>query len=344
MILNSDKYFRAKKEMEMFKVSQLDRPDMTVHVNSGTIIYNNQLINFSERNTDIISAPRIGTWLVVVSINKNAELVYTYGIQSTEEKQIPKLPDDCFHLCVIEMSASTEFITNDMIYDLRQVFNFSYENEKGCTYKCGLENDYAFTKEDREQLKKYYDKLEDLSLEIDKIRLMFSPQKEYTVLTDSGLEYVIRFKDDGTPYFKRKDSYEDNPSQEESNKHTNYKFVYGSDTMNIVTPTCDDFVQIAVKVKSFDNMNKNIPCTLFIRCNDTTIHSSNYEPHYQENEFKIDNIEITKAGFFDRFNFKFHNTGLHQMSLYLYNNETQGIVDKANVGFDVQFIKQNVDD
>ena len=44
-ILNSDKYFKASKIIDMFKVEQLDCPDMTVHINQGTIIYKSQIIN-----------------------------------------------------------------------------------------------------------------------------------------------------------------------------------------------------------------------------------------------------------------------------------------------------------
>ena len=39
--------------MDMFKVTQLDVADMSVHINSGTIIYNNQVINFSEQDSEI---------------------------------------------------------------------------------------------------------------------------------------------------------------------------------------------------------------------------------------------------------------------------------------------------
>ena len=60
--------------MDMFKVTQLDVADMSVHINSGTIIYNNQVINFSEQDSEILQAPRIGTWLVVLSINSKGHL------------------------------------------------------------------------------------------------------------------------------------------------------------------------------------------------------------------------------------------------------------------------------
>jgi len=341
MILNSDKYFKSKKYMDMFKVSQLSSPNMTVHINSGSIIVNNRILNFSEQDTDIITAPRIGTRLVVLSINNNGEIVYTYGVQSTEEKAIPKLPEDCFHLCVIELNASTEYIVDDMIYDLRQMFNFSYVNEKCCVYRCGMESDFSFTKEDREILRKYYDKVEALSQEIDKLRLMFNPQKEYRVLSDGGIEYTIRFRDDGTPYVTRTDGYIDPPNEDD--KHKDYKFVYCSNVVNVVNDSSENFIQVGVKIRSFDNMNRNIPCTLFIRCNDTTIHSSNHRPHYQENEFKVENLEITKSGFYERFNFKFHNSGAHQLSLLLYNNETQELIDKASIKYEVAFRKQNID-
>ena len=343
MILNSEKYFKSQKIMDMFKVTQLDVADMSVHINSGTIIYNNQVINFSEQDSEILQAPRIGTWLVVLSINSKGEIVYTYGVQSTEEKRIPKLPEDCFHLCIIEINASTVMITQDLIYDLRNVFNFSSTQEMCCTYKCGLESDYSFTSEDRKQLKEFYDKYEALSAEIDKLKLMFNPKQEYHVLSDGGIEYIIRFKDDGTPYFTRADAYNDNPSEDNKNTHTDYKFVYNADTVNIVTESCDDFVKVAVKIKSFDSLNNNLNCTLYVRCDDTTIFSSNYMPHYQENEFKITNLELNKSGFYEMFAFKFHNNGNHTMNLALYDNNTKQLLDKAKIGYDVEFKNNNIE-
>jgi len=342
MILNSDKYFKSQKILDMFKVTQLDIPDMTVHVNSGTIIYNNQVINFSEQDSEVIVAPTIGTWLVVLSINTKGQLVYTYGVQSTEEKTIPKLPEDCFHLCIVEVHADTMMITNDMIYDMRQLYSFSSTQEMKCTYKCGLESDYSFTSEDREQLKAFYDKYEELSAEIDKLKLLHNPQKEYTVLTDSGLEYVIRFHDDGTPYFERKDSYEDIDPEE--NKHLDYKFVYSQDTVNIVSDSMDSYIHAGVKIKSFDNMNDNVKCTLFVRCANATIYSPNYLPHYQEEEFKIKNLTLTKNGFFEQFSLKFHNEGNHVLQLLLYDEDNKTLIDKANVGYDVAFKNPNIEE
>lgn len=336
-LLNSDKYFKSKRILDMFKVEQLDNPDMTVHVNSGTIIYNNSVINFSEQDTQVITAPAIGSWLVVVSINERGELVYTYGVQSTETKAIPTLPDDCFHLCIIEVTASSEMITNDMIYDLRQMYNFSANEEVTCKCKCALE-DGGFTEADRKQLKEFYDKYEELSLAIDKIKLQLEPQKEYHVLTDSGLEYIIRFKDDGTPYFTRV-GYDDVVVPDDS--HKDYKFVYPNSTVNIVTESKEDYVQIGVKVKSFDSANDNMACTMYIRCADTTIYSENYLPQYQENEFIISNLTLTKSGFYENFSLNFHNHGNHTLTMLLYDNTNKKMLDKAQILYDVKFSNEN---
>ena len=132
----------------------------------------------------------------------------------------------------------------------------------------------------------------------EKIDARINPQQEYTVITDGGLEYNIRFNNDGTPYFKRADSYDDNPPYSDGNEHSDYKFVYNTSTVNLVTESCEDFVQIAVKVKSFDNLNDLMNCTLFVRCNNATIYNSNYQPHYQEEEFKIANLDLDRAGFY----------------------------------------------
>jgi len=205
--IKGDSFRRGQFAHAMFQATANDIPDMRIKIAEGSFWVNNKsLIEFSGGQSPSLEAPATGAKWVLVAINKLGKVVLYNGLALPNNPEAPKVDKNVLPIAFVFVKSSTKVITNDMIYDLRQVFNFSYENEKGCTYKCGLENDYAFTKEDREQLKKYYDKLEDLSLEIDKIRLMFSPQKEYTILTDSGLEYVIRFKDDGTPYFKRKDS------------------------------------------------------------------------------------------------------------------------------------------
>lgn len=340
MLLNSDKYFKSQKILDMFKVSQLDVPDMTVHVNSGTIIYNNQVINFSEQDSEYIEAPRIGTWLVVISINTKGQLVYTYGVQSTEDKQIPVLPEDCFHLCIIEVGADTMQITNDMISDMRNMYHFSSTQEQKCVYKCGLESDYSFTEEDRKMLKSFYDKYEDLQAQIDNLKLLFNPKKEYTVLTDSGLEYKVRFKDDGTPYFSRNDAFDDIDDNPEE-KHKNYKFTYNNEKITVVMENPEQYLQLPVKIKSFDNLNDALNVTLFVRCKDATIYSPNFEPHYQEDEFQIKNLDLTKSGFFEKFSVKFHGSGNHDVQLLLYDSETKQLMDKASISYAVEFTDED---
>jgi hypothetical protein len=340
-ILNSDKYFKASKIIDMFKVEQLDCPDMTVHINQGTIIYKNQIINFSEQDSEVITAPRIGSWLVVLSINEKGELVYTYGVQSTEQKMIPTLPNNCFHLCIIEVSATSAMITNDMIYDLRQIYTYSGDNDTTCTCKCSLE-EQGFSEADRKQLKEFYDKYEEVNLALDKIKLALEPKKEYHVLSDSGLEYIVRFKDSGEPYITRV-GYDDNPKKDDTDTHKDYKFIYNNETINIVNESEEDFVQVAIKIKSYDSLNDNAKCTLFLRCNDTTIYGANYVPQYRENEFMIENLELTKSGYSEVFSLKFHNTGNHTMSLLLYDNETKKLIDKGNISYDVTFGNKNLE-
>ena len=343
-LLASDKYYRNKKVFDMFAVHQLDCPDMTVHVNGGTIIHQNQIINFSEQDSEIITAPKIGTWIVVLSINASGELVYTYGVQSTEDKYIPRLPEDCFHLCMIELGASDKYITNDMIHDLRcaSTFMFSMNDTVSCKCKCALEED-GFTSEDREQMKQFYDKYEELSLAIDQLKLLHEPQKMYRVLSDNGSTYEIRFRDDGTPYFTKYNIDDDIYNPDTRPRHQDYKFVYGEKNVNIVTEHGDDFVQVGVKIKSFDSINDNVNCTLFVRCQNTTIYSENYKPQYRENEFVIENFCLTKTGFFEQFAFKFHNQGNHVLSLLLYNNDTHKLMDSAKIGYHVEFQNEPVE-
>lgn len=335
-LFNSDEYFRSKKVLDMFKVEQLPCPDMTVHINSGTVIFQNQVLDISEQISQVITAPSVGTWLVVLSLTENGEIKYTYGVQSTEKCVLPRLPENCLHLCAIEVSASSKSITNNDIHDMRSIYTYSANEETTCSCKCAIDSSMIFTEEDRKQLKEFYDKYEELATEIDKLKLLHQPQKAYRVLSDNGLLYEIRFHDDGTPYFTRVDGYDDNPC--DPPKHLEYRFITGETTVNIVGHNCDDFFQAAVKIKSFDTLNDAANCTLCIRCPNTTIYSENYAPQYRENEFIISNLDLTKSGFYEIFSLCFHNDGTHTLTLVLYDNETGRMIDKTQVGYEVEFI------
>jgi hypothetical protein len=321
----------------MFKVEQLSDPNMTVHVNSGTIFYKNAIINFDEQDSEVILTPTIGTWIVALSINQSGQLVYTYGVQSTEKRNLPVLPNECFHIALLEVTASTVNITNDDIYDLRFIFNFSENNDTSCICKCTATG--GLTNEEKAQLQEFYNKYAEIQLDIEKIKLALQPQKAYKILSDSGLEYELHCNDAGELYTKRV-GYDDNPKEDE---HHNYKFVYNDKQINIENITEDDYIDVNVKIQSFDALNENMSCTLILSCINSTINNSNYENPYRENEFRITNLVLTKSGYYEHFLIKFHDEGNHTLKLSLYDNKTQEKIDNASILYDVNFYHNSQD-
>jgi len=329
-VLNSNKYFKAQRVLDMFKVSQLAVPNMTVHINSGTVTRNKKILNFNDTNTDIIFAPKSGTWLVAISLNSNLEIVYTYGTQSSETKILPRLPEECMHLALIEISANDTEITNDKIYDLRQIFDFAAPSESLCQCKCTMEG--GLTSEQIEMLENIQNQFDYLQQQINALKLLHEPQKVYRVKSDSGLLYDIRFHDDGTPYWTRV-GYEDNETDESVRE---YKFYYEHTHVNIVNQSDRQYIQLAVKIDSKDASNDDLDCTLVIACPDTTIYSENHIPQYQESEFRV-NINLTKLGFYEVFELNFHSVGTHRLSMTLFDNDSHKIVDKCEITYDVVF-------
>jgi hypothetical protein len=341
-ILNSDKYYKGDKIIDMFKVSQLSVPNMTIHINSGTVIRNSKIYNFEETNSDIIAVPTMGTWLVAISLDENFDIVYTYGPQSTEQKKFPTLPEECFHLALIEISRGDTEITNDKIYDLRQFMGFSPLSETACRCKCTAET--VLTPEQEQLITNLEDKIIFLQTQIDELRGLHDPQKVYRVKTDSGLLYDIRFKDDGTPYFTRV-GYPDDPDipvDPTDDEKKNYRFEYDHNKINIVNQNDTQFCQLQINVKPQNHNTENIDCALVLRCTHTTIYSENYRPQYRENEFRISSIKITPQGFREVFELNFHSSGVHYLSFVLIDNETNTLLDSGEIEYDVTFANNSL--
>ena len=330
-VLNSDKYFKAQRVLDMFKVSQLAVPNMTVHINSGTVIRNKKIYNFDETNSETIFAPKSGVWLVAISLNSDFEIVYTYGIQSTEQKIIPRLPEECMHLALIEVGATDTEITNEKIYDLRQIFGFAPPSESACQCKCTMEG--GLTSEQIEMLENMQNQFDYIQRQINELKLLHEPQKVYRVKSDSGLLYDIRFHDDGTPYFTRV-GYEDNETDDVVRE---YKFSYEHTHINIVNQTDKQYIQLAVKIASQDAANADLNCTLIIACPDTTIYSENHIPQYRESEFRITDLTLTREGYTEIFELNFHTVGTHRLSMSLYDNDTHKLVDSCDITYNVDF-------
>ena len=338
-LLKSDKYLRHGRPGEMLKVTQNFSPDMSVHINQGTTIYNNKIINIEDQISTDLAAPDIGNWICIISVNTKGQIVYTYGIQSTDVQTFPTLPDECIHLAAVTIAASDTYITNEQIYDLRTIFTFSRTEEVSCKLKC-TSDVQTLTEEERKMIVDYTNKYELLAEEIDKLKLELQPKKLYYVLSDSGHKFMVRFKDDGTPYFERVGFIinEDDTNQSADGKTQNYRFTFANTELNVVALDRFAYVPFPVKIRSVDAMNEPVSTTLIVTCVDARIYSENFTPQYRENEFIVDNLTLTKSGFCEHFSFNFHNTGDHVLKAVLYNNNTKEIIDSASALVHVSFV------
>ena len=336
--MKSDRFTRRDHFLDMFRVKQLPYPEMRVHVNQGTVIHENTLVNFEDQDSDYLDAPNVGSWVVVLSVDSLGRLVYTYGVQSVDSPAFPTLPDDCFHLAAVLLSADTEQVTDDLVFDLRQIYGFSSSGAQVCQCKCPVAG-LTLSDEDRAQLKAYYDKVAELQQEVEDLKLLLQPRQVYTVLTDSGLKYEVRFRDDGTPYFTRVGGDASNVDYEETQPKTlAYKFSLGQSTLNVVNHDNEDYVPITVRIKSTDSANSATVAALIVSCRDARIYSENFVPQYREDEFRVDDLRLDRLGFVERFSFNFHHAGDHRLSLALYDVETRRLIDSATVEVKVTFV------
>lgn len=107
----------------MLKVTQQNDPDMTVKVSEGSFWNGTSFIEYDGGSTSIITAPNIGSRYVVVSLNKDAALTLTYGVQSNGAQDLPTLTKDLLPLAAILVSYNTTKITKDLIYDIKPIIN-----------------------------------------------------------------------------------------------------------------------------------------------------------------------------------------------------------------------------
>ncbi len=61
-------------------------------------------------------------------------------------------------------------------------------------------------------------------------------------------------------------------------------------------------------------------------------------PQYTEEEYKVENILLTKEGYIDQFSLNFHNKGTRLLQMKLYNQETKDVVDTAEIKYNVEIV------
>lgn len=112
------------------KVKAQEVPDLTAIVESGTFWYHSghthTLIKFSGDVTDIFNIPiEYPKWYIVaVSFYETQEVVILEGYES-EDPQLPYIPDQRFPVAAVYLTPETTAITNDIIYDIRPIFQLT---------------------------------------------------------------------------------------------------------------------------------------------------------------------------------------------------------------------------
>lgn len=112
--------FRAmgafSEELRVF--AQKD-PNMTVAVNEGSFYTDSmKIVEFEGGNTPAIKAPATGNEWVVICLNKKGTLVVLEGVPMAQP-DLPEIPKSYLPLAAIYLTAMTNKITSDMVFDIR---------------------------------------------------------------------------------------------------------------------------------------------------------------------------------------------------------------------------------
>jgi len=117
---------RLDAQMHLLKVMAQDLPNMTVKVNAGNFwAEGNIFVEYAGGTSPLISKPAHGTKYVCVVINKYGTITIVDGPISlnTIEPALPAISKDLLPLALMYIRSDTLIITNDMIYDARQLFS-----------------------------------------------------------------------------------------------------------------------------------------------------------------------------------------------------------------------------
>lgn len=337
-LLNSDLYTRCDHFLDMFRVHQLPCPEMAVHVNQGTVIHDNQIINFDAQDSDVINAPRLGSWIVVLSVDVNGRLVYSYGVQSTGSPAFPRLPNDCMHLAALRVSATTTQITDEEIFDLRQIFGFSTNAASVCQCVCAAREN-MLTDEERAQLKTCLDGHAELQLQIDQLKLLHKPQRTLTMLSDGGLTYVLTISDDGQLRITR--VADDFVNTEPAEGVLGYRFCLAGTQLNIVAGDPEDFVPFTAHVRTVDAASVDTVASLRLASPGVRFFSVDHSPQYREDEFTVDGLNLTRAGLHQQFALNFRTAGDHVLRMTLFEQASGRVIDDVTALLRVTFAVGN---
>lgn len=128
---------KLNAHMNTLKVSAQVQPNMTVRISAGSYWFNNKtFVDFYGGNSKaIVSSSQAGTKFVIVGLSKQGSIRLIDGVPNTNPV-LPELEPGIMPLAAVVVRPGVTAITEDNIFDIRQVFqspNFitTHENIEG---------------------------------------------------------------------------------------------------------------------------------------------------------------------------------------------------------------------
>lgn len=127
---------KLNAHMNTLKVSAQAQPNMTVRVSAGSYWFNNKtFVDFYGGNSKMIVSSQSGTKFVIIGLSKQGSIKIIDGVPSSNPV-LPELEPGTMPLAAVVVRPGAVAITEDNIFDVRQVFqspNFitTHENIEG---------------------------------------------------------------------------------------------------------------------------------------------------------------------------------------------------------------------
>lgn len=123
-----DTFKRALLQLGTLKVKAQDTPNLTVKISAGGFWYYTNtgatFIEYAGGNSSAITAPGTNSKFVIISINSSGSIVNIDGTSGVSPV-LPAIVKGRFPLAAVHINFTDTSITEDMIFDLRPVFEMS---------------------------------------------------------------------------------------------------------------------------------------------------------------------------------------------------------------------------
>lgn len=120
--LSGDDFKKYNNHLSTLKVTQQASPNMTVKVSPGGFWFNNEtFVDFAGGSSKTITVPTSGTKFVIVGLSKSANIELIDGVAEVYPK-VPKIQYGILPLAIVLVKPNTKILTEENIFDVRQVF------------------------------------------------------------------------------------------------------------------------------------------------------------------------------------------------------------------------------